>query len=191
MIAAEATVLILLAAGRSSRFGSGNKLAADLDDRPVVTHVLSALASVPFRARIAVVGDYEQAFPGYEIVRNLNVAKGQSHSLRLGVEAAQAFSAEAALVALADMPRITTTHVLRLLEAADGPDTVVASSDGTALSPPALFGRNRFDTLLALDGDEGARALIRGGIHIVTRPDELIDIDTPADLIRAAARRSD
>jgi len=191
VIAADATVLILLAAGRSSRFGSGNKLAADLDDRPVATHVISALAPVPFKARVAVVGDYDQPFPGYEIVRNRNVEKGQSHSLRLGIEAARALGAGAALVALADMPRITTAHVLCLLDAADGPEAVVASSNGKAASPPALFGRSRFAALLALDGDEGARALIRAGLHIVTSPDDLIDIDTPADLIRAARHRSD
>ena len=38
------------------------------------------------------------------------------------------------------------------------------------------------------EGDEGGRALIRAGFHVVTSPDELIDIDTPEDLAALRAR---
>ncbi len=91
------------------------------------------------------------------------------------------------VVALADMPRVTATHIWHLLEAADGPDAVVASSDGISPKPPAIFGRNRFDALLALEGDQGARDMVRGGKHVVTTPAELIDVDTPEELERLRA----
>ena len=45
-----------------------------------------------------------------------------------------------------------------------------------------VFGRGQFDFLLTLDGDAGARDLVRAGRHVVTSPAELIDIDTPEDL---------
>ena len=48
--------------------------------------------------------------------------------------------------------------------------------------PPALFARDRFDALLALDGDMGARAMIRRGKHVVTTAAEMIDVDTPEEL---------
>ena len=48
--------------------------------------------------------------------------------------------------------------------------------------PPALFGSARFPDLLRLEGDEGARQLIKRGHHVVTRPEELVDVDTRADL---------
>ena len=54
MIAAEEVVLVLLAAGRSERFGPADKLAADLLGRPLGLHIVSTLAAVPFRARLAV-----------------------------------------------------------------------------------------------------------------------------------------
>jgi molybdenum cofactor cytidylyltransferase len=72
------------------------------------------------------------------------------------------------------MPRVTA--------AADGADTIVASSDGTQPCPPALFGSGRFDDLLRLEGDEGGRELIKRGHHVVTSPAELVDVDTRADL---------
>ncbi|MEI9926461.1 MAG: NTP transferase domain-containing protein [Sphingomonas sp.] len=80
------------------------------------------------------------------------------------------------------MPRVTAAHVYRLFDAFDGPEAVVASSDGVRSGPPALFGSGRFEALLALEGDQGARDLIRGGHHVVTNPDELVDVDTQEDL---------
>jgi len=80
------------------------------------------------------------------------------------------------------MPRVTATHIYALLEAADGDDAVVASSDGRTPKPPCVFGRNRFDALCDLDGDAGARQMILAGKHVVTVPAELIDVDTPEEL---------
>ena len=45
-----------------------------------------------------------------------------------------------------------------------------------------MFGRSRFGFLKTLDGDSGARDLVRAGRHVVTAPAELIDVDTPAEL---------
>ncbi|MHA4875804.1 NTP transferase domain-containing protein, partial [Enterococcus faecium] len=59
------------------------------------------------------------------------------------------------LVALADMPRITTDHVERVLDAGDGPATIIASSDGAHVKPPALFGAGHFSALAVMTGDAG------------------------------------
>ncbi|HWU72072.1 MAG TPA: nucleotidyltransferase family protein, partial [Sphingomonas sp.] len=69
-----------------------------------------------------------------------------------------------------------------------GPDTIVASSDGVRPKPPALFGANRFDALETLEGDAGARDLILAGRHVVTHPDELIDVDTEEELDELMAK---
>ncbi len=199
MTRAEDVVLVLLAAGRSERFGVANKLEADLLGRPVGLHVVTALEDVPFRTRMVVRdgGDLDFTTRGYTEIRNEQPGLGMSESVKLGMACAQAMDAAAVLIVLADMPRVTAAHIHRLLDAADGADAVVASSDGVKPKPPALFGRDRFDTLLGLTGDEGARDLIRAGRHVVTDPAELVDIDTPADLdrlralIRGGARRSD
>ena len=193
MIAAERTVLILLAAGRSLRFGEANKLSAELLGQPVGLHVTAALAQIPFLDRVAVVQDdaLDFASHGYRVVHNDAPGEGMARSLRLGVECAIEAGADAVLVALADMPCVTAAHVALLLAAANSTDAVVASSNGGAPRPPALFGRDHFETLTRLSGDAGARDLLRGGYHVTAAPAELIDIDTREDLehVRAALTR--
>lgn len=188
MIAAEDTVLVLLAAGRSTRFGSGNKLEQGFLGRPLGLHVGTALEAMPFRERIAVTDgsdlDYGSLF---RIVHNAAPERGMAWSLRLGIALAAECGARAVAIALADMPRITAAHVYRLLDAAEGDDAVVVSSDGVQLMPPGVFGRGRFDFLLHLEGDQGARDLVRAGRHVVASPAELIDVDTPEDLERLRA----
>jgi molybdenum cofactor cytidylyltransferase len=185
MIEPEQVALVLLAAGRSRRF-DGDKLSEAFLDKPLAYHVVTALENIPFCARIAIVSDTQLDFGkrGYRVVENPDPSLGQARSLCHGVSAAKDAGCAYVLVALADMPRVTAAHVYRLFDAANGPDTIVASSDGTRPMPPALFGSGRFDELLDLKGDEGARELIKSGRHVVTTPAELVDIDTRDDLER-------
>ncbi len=208
MLKPDQVALVLLAAGRSRRFNDGDKLAEPFLDKPLAFHVVTALEKIPFLARIAIVSDTVLDFAalGYQVVENPDPSLGQARSLCHGVEAAEKAGAEAVLVALADMPRVTAAHVYRMFDAADGPATIVASSDGVQPMPPALFGREVFPDLLAIEGDQGARELILRGHHVIAPPEELVDIDTQEDLrelrelyglptdhaaaIRAEARRS-
>ncbi|MET0307984.1 MAG: nucleotidyltransferase family protein [Sphingomonas sp.] len=179
MLEPEQVALVLLAAGRSLRF-DGDKLSELFLDKPLAFHVVTTLARVPFLARIAVVSDTALDFGalGYSVVENPDPSLGLARSLHYGVAAAKETGAEAVLVTLADMPRVTAAHIHRLFDRAHGPAAIVASSDGDSPMPPALFGRDLFDDLLSLEGDEGARALIRRGHHVVASPAELVDVDT-------------
>ena len=190
MIKAEDTVLILLAAGRSVRFGEADKLTQPFLGEPLALHVVTALEGVPFRARIAVVSgtDLDFGARGYAEIANPAPEAGRGKSLALGVAAAMAQDPRAVLIALADMPRVTATHIFRMLDYASGDDAVLASSDGRAPRPPALFGRAHFDLLLAATGDRGAVDLIRRGHHVIAAGDELVDIDTREDLAALRAR---
>lgn len=188
MIAPEDTVLVLLAAGKSVRFGDvGSKLNEPFLARPLGLHVAVALEAIPFKRRVVVTSPrctINYAPHGFRVVTNDDPVGDMASSVRLGVACAAAESATAVLLALADMPRVTASHVYRLLDAADSADAVVASSDGHSPKPPAVFARPHFDTLQALSGDQGARDLIRAGRHVVTNAAELIDVDTPEELER-------
>lgn len=185
MISPERVALVLLAGGRSERFGT-DKLTQLYLGRPLGLHVVVALEAVPFRERIAVVSQttLDLAGCGYRVVRNDDPGAGMGRSLRLGVEAACASGADAVLIALADMPRVTATHIYRLLDRAEGPGAIVASSDGVIPRPPVLFGSAHFDELQHSAGDMGARDLVKRGHHVVTSPAELVDVDTPGDLAK-------
>src|SRR3546814_5649127 len=136
MIKAENTVLLLLAAGRSQRFGDADKLEQDYLGHPLAFHVVTALEGVPFRKRVAIVSGTRLDFAarGYEMIENKTPINGLSGSIKLGVEACRACDADAVLIALADMPRVTATPIYRLLASAGGAATILASSD--AVIPP-------------------------------------------------------
>ncbi|WP_375398932.1 nucleotidyltransferase family protein [uncultured Sphingomonas sp.] len=184
MIAPENTALILLAAGKSARFGLSDKLCEPFLGQPLGLHVVTALEAIPFARRIAVYdgGPIDYAKRGYQVVHNDDPDLGLSRSVAIGVEAARGAGIEAALIALADMPRVTAAHIYRLFDAERGEMGVVASSDGVEPKPPVLFGAGRFDALQTLTGDTGARGMIAAGRHVVTNADELVDVDTEEEL---------
>ncbi|WP_010218030.1 nucleotidyltransferase family protein [Sphingomonas sp. PAMC 26621] len=190
-IAAEECILVLLAAGRSERFGDTDKLKQPFLGKPLAFHVVTALESVPFKARLAVCSGSELDFGsrGYRVIHNDDPGDGMSGSVKLGVAAAREIGCAAVVIVLADMPRVTATHIYRLLEAVTGPDAVIASSNGVHPSPPAVFGADQFEALLTLEGDEGARAMVRAGRHVIAPEADLLDIDRPEDMERLRALR--
>ena len=109
MIPVDRTVLILLAAGRSMRFGDKDKLEQEFLHKPLAFHVVTALESVPFLGRIAVTSHTKLDFAsrGYRVIPNDTPQGNLSSSIRLGVAAARELDPEAVLFELADMPRVT------------------------------------------------------------------------------------
>lgn len=188
MIEPQTTAVILLAAGRSSRFGPNDKLAQTWRGQPLGAHIAETLAEFPFAGRIAVTSGQgpDYAALGYEAVTNEAPDQGLSRSIRLGVE--RAGDVAAALIVLADMPRVTAAHIARLFEQSRGPESVVASSDGEHFMPPALFGAARLAALLDLTGDRGARDMLSGAHRVLADPDELIDVDNEDQLRDLRAR---
>jgi molybdenum cofactor cytidylyltransferase len=91
MIAVEECVLILLAAGRSRRFGDADKLQEPFLGKPLAYHVVTALEDVPFKARFVVCSGTELDFAsrGYAVLHNHNPDDGMSGSVKLGVAAAR------------------------------------------------------------------------------------------------------
>lgn len=188
MIGPGEVVAIYLAAGTSHRFGSADKLLAIYRGTPLALHGAELIATTPFRQRIAVCrpeGDLRQqlATLGFIIVTNPAPEEGMGRSLALGVAEAARLSAVAVAVFLADMPDVTSNHVLALLGAYDTEHDVVGSSDGITRMPPALFGQRHFNELLGLDGDTGAQRILQNAVVVEATPTILRDIDSPSDLL--------
>ena len=179
---------VLLAAGRSTRFGAADKLAATLGRLPLGLHAAHAVARLDLGARFVVTGPGETEWPSFENVGNDRPEDGMAHSLALGIAAARGSGADAALIALADMPFVPKDHFERILAGYRGPDTLVATCDGDRRMPPALFGFDWFAELEALSGDRGAHDLLRRAAIVMADADFLLDIDRPEDLASAQAR---
>ncbi|KAB7649019.1 NTP transferase domain-containing protein [Polymorphobacter fuscus] len=195
--APRCTGAIVLAAGRSSRMGQDHKLLADWQGRPLVTHVVDAIAAAGLPPPIVVVGTRADAVRAALSGRDAIFVfaddhdLGLAHSLRAGLAAVPP-AWDAALVCLGDMPRVDPA-TLRSLAAAPG-DVALPVRDGKR-GNPVRWSRRHFAALMALEGDIGGKALIAAlptPPTEITAPDDGIfdDIDTPAALAALRARPS-
>ncbi|KAA2244169.1 nucleotidyltransferase family protein [Salinarimonas soli] len=186
---------LVLAAGRGSRFGEAPKLLAELDGRPLVRHVADAALASRASPVLAVTGHRADAIGAalddlpVRLLHNPAYSDGLSTSLRAGF-AALAAEAEAVVVLLADMPRVTPALIDGLIEAWEGagrPVAAVPVADGRR-GNPVLLSATLAPAIARLTGDHGAGPLLRGleGVLEVPVAGEgvLLDIDTP-DALRA------
>lgn len=184
--------VVLLAAGRGSRFGDESpKTLARLGNRALVTHAVAAATTSGLRPVVVVVGcqapDVARAAGTLaEIVENPDWEEGMSTSLRAGLATVLADgSVTAVAVALADQPRIGSEAYKRLAAAhREGAQLAVATYDGKR-GHPVLIGRAHFDEAMKMTGDEGARSLLAAHEVVEVPCDgtgEATDIDTRADL---------
>lgn len=176
---------LLLAAGRSRRFGKSNKLLALLDGQPLVTHVARAMQAVGFDRICAVASDTEVSglLQGFELIEISEPAE-QSRSLAEGIRALE--DATQITIVLGDMPRVTP-QIIRQVTDLCPVDGASASSNGKRRLPPAAFHKALFPSLTELSGDTGAAGLLRAIPEaLILRPDPacLVDVDTPEDLAR-------
>jgi molybdenum cofactor cytidylyltransferase len=183
---------VVLAAGGASRFGSAKQLA-ELDGVPLLEHAIRAIEAVAAIERIVVVlgarAEEIRAgvdFGSAEVVVCEDWASGQAASLRCGV-AAVADEAEAVVLTLGDMPRVTPQVIARFAELAaeHGTQTRARGVFDGAPGHPVALGRAYFADVMALEGDVGARDVLKriGAFEIeVGHLCSGIDIDTPESL---------
>lgn len=184
---------LVLAAGQSSRMGGTNKLLAEVGGVPMVLRAVNAALASKAASVTVVLGHeaekVEALLAGRKvnIVRNADFAQGMSTSLRAGIRALPP-EAEAAVVLLADMPRVSAVHVDRLIDAfeAQRPAIVVPRRNGQR-GNPILWPRAFFAAMQNVAGDQGARGVLEANaacIRFVDMDDYAIhaDVDTPEDL---------
>jgi molybdenum cofactor cytidylyltransferase len=186
---------ILLAAGAGSRFG-GEKLLHPLEDGvAIAAHAArSLLSATPDVIAVVRWGDFplydmlEQE--GCQVTMFQGAAHGMGASLAHGV--AQARGADGWVVALADMPRISPETTRRIVAALEEGALAAAPVRKGERGHPVGFGAALRDELLALDGDQGARAVVerhRDKVKLIECDDPGIfyDIDRKTDLQRDKA----
>ncbi len=180
---------ILLAAGAGSRFGGG-KLLHLLQGVAIGVHAARNLmaAGLPVTAVVR---------PGSDELRRLledagcavtvceNAADGMSASFAHAV--AHAGNAAGWVVALADMPRVRPATIRQIDDALKQGALIAAPEYHGERGHPVGFHASLRDELLALHGDEGARAVImrhRAQLRLIAcdDPGVVYDIDSRADL---------
>ena len=183
---------VVLAAGTSERYGDRNKLLASLDGESIVRHAVRALCASPLDGVTVVLGhDADRvrndlsSLP-VSVVENGRYRQGQGTSVATGVAAARERGADAVLIALGDMPHVSSGSIAGLLEAyrAGAGSALAAACDGER-GNPVVFDEQHFDALAELDGDRGGREIILSAPDAALvetgDPGVLQDVDRPAD----------
>jgi molybdenum cofactor cytidylyltransferase len=198
--AREGIVGVLLAAGRGTRFdasGARSKLlqplplqggrsvaqAAALNLRGAVAQVIAVV-----RAEDGALAE-QLLTAGCTLVRNDYADAGMGTSIACAVRATP--NAAGWLIALADMPAVAPTTIAHIAAAiGKGAITAVPTYRGQR-GHPVGFAASLGPQLALLDGDQGARALLRAHPPLAIDVDDpgcLLDLDTPDDFAALLAR---
>lgn len=186
---------ILLSAGFSRRFGSADKLLQKLPDgRPVALasaeHLIQAIPE-----SIAVLRAENKALAtlllntGLKVIFCNDDEQEMADSLTAAIRYSSNFEAakDGIVIALADMPYIRSETIRAVAKVVAGGASIVIPTYQNQRGHPVGFSAKFQNELENLQGDEGARSIIKRYPNEIYRlptddPGILADIDTPADL---------
>ncbi len=180
---------IVLAAGGSSRLGHPKQLV-EYQGQTLVARVIQQLHQAGCGSVTTVLGAFESEIrpairhASTAILVNKSWENGMGTSLRLAVKQTQNL-ANAVLIALCDQPLIATAHYRNLVDAISRTDHPIVATGypEESIGVPAAFLRSEFESLLALDDEEGAKRIIEGSEHHRIELTGLAnDLDTAKDL---------
>jgi molybdenum cofactor cytidylyltransferase len=184
---------IILAAGQSTRFGS-DKLLHPIAHRnsykPIVIHTLEAWLSVFNKVNVVVRDDnlallsllkQSELFNRLTLISASAPETGLSASLMSGIKANQ--TAPAWLIGLADMPFIQSCVINDSKLALEESASITQAEFNGQRGHPVGFNHFHLSELLQLDGDKGAKRILRSApekIVVINSPDDGVvrDIDT-------------
>ncbi|TFW23871.1 nucleotidyltransferase family protein [Duganella callida] len=183
---------ILLAAGRGRRFdpsGVQNKLLQTVDggDAVVVASARNMLAALPRVLAVVRPGDDKVAALlgalGCEVRVCPDADLGMAESLITAIDYSR--QAEGWVIALGDMPYVSPRTILALAATIEQGAHIAAPMYEGRRGNPVAFSPYHLPLLLALEGDQGARAILKSHpVREVVVDDAGVvrDIDTPGDL---------
>ncbi|MDH3201477.1 MAG: molybdopterin-binding/glycosyltransferase family 2 protein [Myxococcales bacterium] len=187
-------VAVVLAAGASRRMGQANKLTVPVDGTPMVARVVDALRESRVDKILVVTGHAPEAIRDalgdrdVELVHNPDYEEGMGSSVRTGVSAI-GNEVDGVLIALGDMPWVSTDVIGRLVDAfsAGGDLSIYIPMFGRKRGNPVLWSSRHFPELRQLSGDVGGKALFHTHAAAICYVDVEsasvnIDVDTPEAL---------
>lgn len=179
------SVVIILAAGGSTRLGSPKQLLRYGEQTLIRRAANAAVASTCDRV-VVVIGSRAQEMRReleglpVTIVENPDWQSGMSSSVRVGL--AEVSGDDATLIMLCDQPFVTASVIDKLIETYHQTGMPIVASDyGAARGVPALFAQELYPELASLTADEGARRIIAWHPEIVATIEfaaGAVDVDT-------------
>ena len=162
-------VAIILAAGQSRRMGPVNKLLMEIEGVPMVERVLLAIREGGVDDIYVVTGFERERIESclgdesLNFVFNESYEEGMGSSLAKGAQAIESEAAAGILVCLGDLPYLGGGTVRELLDEFKkrGGERIVLPSYMGQSGHPIIFPIAYRESLGSLNGDVGAKALIR------------------------------
>ncbi|MGA8277708.1 MAG: nucleotidyltransferase family protein [Rhodanobacteraceae bacterium] len=181
---------VVLAAGDSRRLGQAKQLLSVDGETLLRRAARLALVTAPAECVVVLGADAERMIGVLDDlpvrpVRCVDHESGMAASLRAGLHALSSDCA-AALVLLTDQPALDDVHLVTLCERWRAePLRAVASGYAGVVGVPALLPRHWFAAAMCIEGDRGARDLLRdraNEVSVIAAPGLASDIDRPQDL---------
>lgn len=184
---------LLLAAGSSSRMLGDDKLLREIDGITLLRRSARSMLDANVDQVFVTIRSNSPAHKSelvdlpLKIIEVPDAAAGMSASIRAGVTAVPT-NTNLIILGLADMPDITAKHYNLLLSAHDPKQDHLIIRPITPTGKhgnPVLFDARFLESLRTIDGDQGARDILKSVpeyIYNVEMPDEAVtcDLDTPA-----------
>lgn len=185
------TVIIILAAGNSSRMKEPKQLLA-FGNKTLLSHTVSEAqkSGIPV---IIVLGANEEKIKeqlkniSAQIVFNEKWEEGISSSIKAGIKKAleNNIDSENCILCVCDQPYISATVFQQLTDKKNtSGKKIIASSYSDTLGTPVLFDKKYFSALMNLQGDEGAKKLLsvyKDDVAFISFEKGGCDIDTKND----------
>jgi molybdenum cofactor cytidylyltransferase len=184
--------IVILAAGNSSRLGQPKQLLI-YGNSTLLLNAVDQSLQLPDAVVTVVTGaskdraEEQLAGKNIDIRYNPDWETGMASSIRTGVSELLQLHPfmDAVLITVCDQPYLTNGTLASLVDGYLGTDKgIVASSYDGTLGTPVLFSSKYFNTLMELEGQEGAKKIIQQHPEDTTHVDfplGKIDIDTAED----------
>jgi len=194
------TAGIILAAGSSTRLGKPKQLL-QIRGKILIQRIVDAALASDLDRVLLVLGHRHEtitrtlkqhpalrdSLPRLGIVVNHRYPEGLSRSLCLGLETVKD-THPSVMFLLGDQPLIDSAAINDLLTAfSRSKKDILVPAQGAKRGNPAIFSRRFYPSMMRIQGDAGARRVIRdnpGCVHLfhTRNPAYFFDIDTESDL---------
>ena len=187
----QKVALLLMAAGQSKRMNQAKQLVM-INEVPLICKMMSQLKSEQLVSYV-VTGSYRNEVvsliddPEWKEIYNPEWKRGMGHSIATGVsEISDTDLVSGIIIVAVDQVRLKASHLESILDIhLRHPRCIIVSFYGKSSGIPVLFPSDLIPELNELDGDNGAKSVMREHLDRVIYyhlPEGITDLDSPQDL---------